>query len=215
MSQPATKRKFIPEGIYNKHIMPNMIIACGDAIVTTPRGVLLGRRLNPPMQGELWFPGGRLHKGEEIEKSIITNVKNETGLLVAVVPGLFPIIGDTLFTVGQDRHSINTTLVVKSTGGTLCLGADITDPQFITTIEPGLHPYIKEVLNRSGIFNQELQETILNGGVVSFHHQLPGIVRYDETDPKVAHVQIQRLMRVNPEAAKTEQEKLRLLIRKL
>lgn len=61
-------------------------------IVITYNGVLLGKRLSQQAQGECWFPDERLHKGEGLEKSIIKNVKSETGLVVEVVKGMFSVV---------------------------------------------------------------------------------------------------------------------------
>ncbi len=205
------RRGFIPDEIYNKRVRPNMVISCGDAIVITYNGILLGKRLNPPMQGEYWFPGGRLHKGEGLEESIIKNVKSETGLAVEVVKGMFPVIGDTIFAVGEDRHSLNTTLIVRHVGGVPDLRKDIEAPRFINSIEADLHPYVKEILRRSGVFHPDVKEVLWSGGSeVLQNHQIPGIVRYDETDPKVALMQIARLRESYPDAAQHELDRLKI-----
>ena len=59
------------------------------AIITYPQNkILLIKRSTPPFVGYWALPGGRLDPGETVEETIVREVKEETGLDVAVVKKL-------------------------------------------------------------------------------------------------------------------------------
>ncbi|MCL5428055.1 MAG: hypothetical protein M1321_02635 [Candidatus Marsarchaeota archaeon] len=173
--------RLIPGELYKK-IKESTVITCVDAIVITDKGVLLGRRKNPPVQGECWFCGGRQPRGVPATQAVIDIVRKETGLLVAIEGSYFPLVGDTIFTVGENRHSLNTTFVVTAVGGRAELNGDLEEIRLVKSIEPDLHPYIKEMLSKSAVFG---------------NRQIPGVVRYDESDAQVALAQMSRQARRN------------------
>jgi len=56
------------------------------AIITYPQNqILLVKRSTPPFVGYWALPGGRVNPGEMVEKTIVREVKEETGLDVTVV----------------------------------------------------------------------------------------------------------------------------------
>lgn len=58
-------------------------ILCVDVVIKNLKGeYLLLKRLNPPRKNQWWVVGGRVLKGEELEKAAIRKVKEETGLKV-------------------------------------------------------------------------------------------------------------------------------------
>lgn len=70
----------IPENLYRK-IQILMPIPCVDLMVSNMQGrVLMLKRKNPPVQGQWWFPGGRIIHGELREKAAIRKLKEECGL---------------------------------------------------------------------------------------------------------------------------------------
>jgi len=70
---------FIPEEEY-KSILRKLPIACVDLLIIYEKKVLLLRRNNEPAKGEYWFPGGRIHKLENINNATIRIAKEETRL---------------------------------------------------------------------------------------------------------------------------------------
>ena len=69
----------------------------GAGAVVHRRGrVLLVRRKFPPNEGRWALPGGLVELGEEVEKAVVREVKEETGLDVAV---------GALLDVSSDIHS--------------------------------------------------------------------------------------------------------------
>lgn len=56
-----------------------------DAVVTDENGkIILIRRKNTPFQGSWALPGGFVEYGETVEKAILREVKEETGILIEI-----------------------------------------------------------------------------------------------------------------------------------
>lgn len=58
----------------------NTVIATHDAVITYNDGIILMERIGKPLQGFLWFPGGRMLRGIPTEESLAKAVKRECGL---------------------------------------------------------------------------------------------------------------------------------------
>ncbi len=70
----------IPQALYNE-IRNSMPIACVDILVTNPSGqILLLKRNNEPMQGQWWFPGGRVLFNETRAQAAARKLAEECGL---------------------------------------------------------------------------------------------------------------------------------------
>src|SRR3989344_647649 len=63
-------------------IHENSVIVTHDAVVTHKGGIVLMKRLNEPLKGFLWLPGGRILRGIPVEKSLSEKVKKECGLKI-------------------------------------------------------------------------------------------------------------------------------------
>ena len=68
-----------------KQFAENFPIICVDGIIVKDGLYLLVQRKNEPLKGEWWVPGGRIYKGETLEKGFRRKVKEETGLDVRVI----------------------------------------------------------------------------------------------------------------------------------
>ena len=53
-----------------------------DLIIYYKNKILLGRRINEPAKGFFFIPGGRILKGETLEKSCLRLTKNELGFTI-------------------------------------------------------------------------------------------------------------------------------------
>lgn len=70
----------IPEALYTK-IKRCIPIPCVDLVVTSHNGrILMLKRKNPPAQNQWWFPGGRVHFGEQRRDAAARKLFEECGL---------------------------------------------------------------------------------------------------------------------------------------
>ena len=53
-----------------------------DLIIYYKNKIILGRRINEPAKGLFFIPGGRILKGETLEKSCLRLTKNELGFTI-------------------------------------------------------------------------------------------------------------------------------------
>jgi len=70
----------IPTHLYQQ-IIKNVPILCVDVAIRHDRKLLLIKRLQPPLQGEWWVPGGRVFVGEKLEDAARRKLKDETNLV--------------------------------------------------------------------------------------------------------------------------------------
>jgi 8-oxo-dGTP diphosphatase len=81
---------------------------CVGAVVIDDDRMLLVRRGHGPAAGEWSFPGGRVEFGETMVEALVREVKEETGLDVAVGDyiGHVEVIADDVHFVIHDYHAI-------------------------------------------------------------------------------------------------------------
>lgn len=94
-----------------------MPIVCVDCLVVNERGeFLLVRRVNEPLRGEYWLPGGRVRKGERLTDAVHRKMREEIGVDVDVVEnvGFFEEFYDkTEENAEGGVHSISFVYLVK------------------------------------------------------------------------------------------------------
>jgi len=113
----------IPLELY-KQIHASVPIACVDVVVIKDEEVLLCHRQNKPAQGEWWFPGGRVLKGETLAEAAVRKMGEETGLTLALGEQLGTT--ETVFPdgpFGGPTHTINTVFVATTTDSSPTLDA--------------------------------------------------------------------------------------------
>lgn len=78
-----THDELLPEAEYTDFIaaMPE---ACVDVVVQHEGRVLVGRRENEPAEGEWFWPGSRIYKGEDLEAAAHRVAEEELGIEVTV-----------------------------------------------------------------------------------------------------------------------------------
>jgi 8-oxo-dGTP diphosphatase len=132
-----------------------------DAVVTDENGkIILIRRKNTPFQGSWALPGGFVEYGETVEKAILREVKEETGILIEISE-LVGVYSDP----GRDPrgHTISVCFFTYKKDGEL--KAD-TDAQEVSsfTVDDALkmdlafdhHEILKDALNKIGIIDEIL-----------------------------------------------------------
>ncbi|MEV5411655.1 NUDIX domain-containing protein [Thermopolyspora sp. NPDC052614] len=106
-----------------------MRIKCVGAIVFDDAGrLLLIRRAHPPGEGLWSLPGGRVEPGESDAEAVVREVREETGLTVAVGPlaGTVdrPAPGDAVYEINDYLASV--------TAGRLAADDDASDARWCT-----------------------------------------------------------------------------------
>jgi colanic acid biosynthesis protein WcaH len=72
----------IPQGLYRK-ILGSMPLLCVDGIIRNSSGqVVLVKRNNEPLRNVWWVPGGRVLKGETLERAFRRKMREELGIKV-------------------------------------------------------------------------------------------------------------------------------------
>ena len=103
--------KFIPEKLY-KIFIKNMPIFCIDFLYECEDEYLLLKRVQEPLKGQFWLPGGRLRLNETIEDCVSRIQEREIGRFIKE----YEIIGfsNYFFEYSKNARAIHTpTLLFK------------------------------------------------------------------------------------------------------
>ncbi len=134
---------FIPTELFNK-IIKVMPIVSVEAVIIIDDALLFLKRNNQPAQGEWWFPGGRVRKGESLKQALFREVREETGLevtsykLIGVYSRVFP-----------ERHDITIAYLCDCKGGKISLNSEHSKYALFRENPVGLHPYLIETTRDS------------------------------------------------------------------
>jgi 8-oxo-dGTP diphosphatase len=118
-----------------------MPIPSVEAIVVKDNSLLFLKRNNSPAQGQWWFPGGRIRKGESLSQALSREVKQEVGLeitryeLVNVYSRVFP-----------ERHDITIVFLCQCNDNKVVLNDEHSEYKFVEKIPKNLHPYILQAI---------------------------------------------------------------------
>ncbi|MEP7118587.1 MAG: NUDIX hydrolase [Acidobacteriota bacterium] len=119
---------------------PDAPVAGVGGVVIRSGEVLLVRRALPPRQGEWSLPGGRLELGESLVEGVRREVREETGIDVAVGP--LVEVFDRVHRDDQGRvryHFVIVDFLCRPIGGMLRAGDDAADARWVPRAEvPGL-----------------------------------------------------------------------------
>lgn len=132
---------------------PTAPVAAVGGVVLDGDRVLLVRRALPPRQGEWSLPGGRLELGESLVEGAAREVREETGLAVAV--GSVVEVFDRVHRdeAGRIRfHFVIVDFLCRVTGGTLQAGDDAAEARWATRDEVtalGVNAFAAAVIARA------------------------------------------------------------------
>lgn len=147
---------WIPEELFAEFVA-TMPQACVELFLETDDGVLVARRANEPAEGEWFWPGSRLLKGERLEEAAHRVAEEELDVEVDLTGrlGVYEHFWETSAVVGSpSRHTVN--VVFRATPGEaepeIELDDQHTEYRFLDEVEPGLHEYVQKYLEDSGGF---------------------------------------------------------------
>lgn len=147
------KEGWISDELYKK-ILEVMPIPCVDVVVVSRGEFLLGKRKNKPARGMWWFIGGRIMKGESLERAALRHVKIETGISGAVIIKSLGTRG-TMFrnsAQGPASHTINTIFLARVLYQKIVTSADSENSklEWFSKIDKRWPTYVREVLAQAG-----------------------------------------------------------------
>jgi colanic acid biosynthesis protein WcaH len=126
---------------------------CVDLVVAYDGGVLLARRQNEPAKGRLFWPGGRLYKGERLDDAPRRVAREELGLEVRVEErlGVSEHFWEETSVAGvESRHTIPVVyrVVPEPAGQPVELDAQHGEYQVLREPRDDLHEYVREYVDR-------------------------------------------------------------------
>lgn len=167
-------RTIIEDNLYHK-VLDYTVLACVDVVAYCDRSpsdrvVLMVERAEKPVQGMLWFPGGRLYKNEGFEAAVRRKLREECGLEQAIIErqiGAFPFSCRSEDAVYEDLkegfHAIGIDYLARVLNKDAAIKLDHTskgyrwaDESMLRNLERGLHPYIAGVMNAAQVFDTPL-----------------------------------------------------------
>ena len=144
---------FIPDDLY-RSIISCLPIPFVDVAIVANGSVLLVKRKAPPARGEWWVPGGRVLKGERMVETALRKAREEVGL--ECLAGQIIYTAETIFPdgpFGLPIHSINSCFLLRPKDPKAGAHLDDTseDWRWVSSVPPGLHPYVTECLRHAGL----------------------------------------------------------------
>ena len=141
-----------------KEVLETMPICCVDLVIHQSNKVLMVYRKNQPAKGQLWFPGGRIHKNEKLEEAAIRIAFEEVGLDIHIEKKVG--IYEVMFEEGPFRdlksgvHAISICFLATpiDKNPKIQINSTSSNYKWMDRIKEELHPYIKEILIDSKIF---------------------------------------------------------------
>jgi 8-oxo-dGTP diphosphatase len=116
-----------------KRVYPDQPVVGVGAIILSPGKILLEKRKNMPGRGKWSIPGGLVDLGENIEKAVIREVKEETCLDV-VEPSLIDVVDNVELDDGGKvkYHFVIVDYLVRVEGGVLKAASDADDLKWVS-----------------------------------------------------------------------------------
>lgn len=117
---------------------------CVEVVVEIDDGVLLARRTNEPVEGEWFWPGGRLYKGETLKSAARRIAAGELGIDVDVheLLGVYSDVWESSAVGGNpSRHTVNTVFRVSPSEHDfeITLDDQHDDYRLLTDLDGDLH----------------------------------------------------------------------------
>ncbi len=92
--------------------------------------VVLVRRNNPPRVGQWTLPGGKVERGETLERALVREIREECGLDVRV-----GVLLEVIELIDERAHYVILDYVCSVTGGALRAGDDAGEAQWVAAYD--------------------------------------------------------------------------------
>jgi len=116
-----------------KRLYPNQPIVGVGAVIIYDGKLLLEKRKNDPGKGKWSIPGGLVELGENVEQTVIREVKEETGLEVEKPEHIDIVDNITRDENGEIKyHFVIIDYFVKLKGGTMKATSDAEELRWVT-----------------------------------------------------------------------------------
>ncbi len=132
------------EDKYYKMILEWMPIPTVDGIITFEGKFLLLKRVNPPVKGEWWLPGGRVRKGESLEEAVRREVFEETGLECKIIRQI-----GVINLVFPECHTISIYYLVEAENSNVKLNEEHSDYRWVSKLPVGSHRYLNTMIQKA------------------------------------------------------------------
>jgi 8-oxo-dGTP diphosphatase len=126
------------------------VLAVGGVIVEgegEAARVVLVQRGKPPMQGRWSLPGARVEAGETLVEALVRELREETGLSVAVGP-----LVEVVEIIEDDRHYVVLDYICAPIGGVLAASDDAAAAAFVSVArldEHGVTEAVRRVVQKA------------------------------------------------------------------
>lgn len=133
-----------------------MPVCCVDVIIHVGKSFLLIKRIQEPMKGGWWFPGGRIFKNELLTNAVIRKAKDEVGLDVIVEKQVN--VYDTIFDTshfGVPVHTVNVVFLSTPVYGNFYgVSLDLSSSEYIIIDNlEGCNSYVRRAILNSGVLD--------------------------------------------------------------
>jgi len=127
-----------------KRLYPKQPVVGVGAVVICDGKILLEKRKNDPGKGKWSIPGGLVELGENVEQTVIREVKEETGLEVEK-PEHIDVVGNVIKDENGEikYHFVIIDYFVKLKGGTMKASSDAEELRWVTFDEVGKYDLTK------------------------------------------------------------------------
>ena len=141
------KKGWIEEPLFSK-IQASIPIVTVDLLVIYKGRLLLMKRNNEPAKDELFTPGGRILKDEDIEEAVHRILKEETGLTPLKIERK-----GVMSHIWSNHHTVTIFHRVDVAADDVRMNEEHRAFKWISDLDNKLHPYLKEMVKKSEIFD--------------------------------------------------------------
>jgi colanic acid biosynthesis protein WcaH len=143
-----------------ENIREKVPLSCVDLVLVHEGKVLLFLRVNDPLKGEWWLPGGRILKGETLEEAAQRKARQEIGIEVTLLRqiGTYETFGKSS-SRGREFavHTVNVTFLAKPKEQNFQIQLDDQTEEY-KWVDPNEYrelEYIQKVFRDAGLINKK------------------------------------------------------------